>query len=130
MFVLFPKGSNSNFRQRKNSNHKNFGFGSYKKTHPWWNVVFFLFEQCHIHSKSIASFYACMPSFNKFSEVKINKNFFKINFSFNNIDNISSQSQQKMFETAPNNQFNKGFSSKEKNINLQSIDNLKSKKSS
>ena len=40
----------------------------------------------------------------------------------------SSQSQQKMFETAPNNQFNKGFNSKEKNVNLQSTDNLKSKK--
>lgn len=36
----------------------------------------------------------------------------------------SSQSQQKMFETAPNTQFNKGFG-KEKNVNLQSTDNLK-----
>lgn len=29
-----------------------------------------------------------------------------------------------MFETAPNNQFNKGFG-KDKNVNLQSTDNLK-----
>lgn len=36
----------------------------------------------------------------------------------------NSQSQQKMFETAPNNQFNKGFG-KDKNVNLQSTDNLK-----
>jgi polo-like kinase 1 len=37
----------------------------------------------------------------------------------------SSQSQQKMFETAPNTQFTKAFS-KEKTTNVQSTDNLKS----